>query len=92
MGLDRDDAVIRRRLRMKMELLVEDVAGLRAAHRDEHAGDDGGDRSQPESAREPTERELARIDALPAPDRPHEHRRRNANSGNSSGNKKKLSD
>jgi hypothetical protein len=28
MGLDQDDAVIRRRLRMKMELLVEDVAGL----------------------------------------------------------------
>ena len=28
MGLDKDDAVIHRRLRMKMELLVEDVAGL----------------------------------------------------------------
>jgi hypothetical protein len=28
MGLDQDDAVIRRRLRMKMELLVEDIAGL----------------------------------------------------------------
>lgn len=28
MGLDRDDAVIRRRLRMKMELLMEDIAGL----------------------------------------------------------------
>ena len=28
MGLDQDDPVIRRRLRMKMELLVEDVAGL----------------------------------------------------------------
>jgi len=28
MGLDQDDAVIHRRLRMKMELLVEDVAGL----------------------------------------------------------------
>jgi hypothetical protein len=28
MGLDQDDAMIRRRLRMKMELLVEDVAGL----------------------------------------------------------------
>ena len=30
MGLDQDDAVIRRRLRMKMELLVEDIAGLTA--------------------------------------------------------------
>jgi hypothetical protein len=28
MGLDQDDGVIRRRLRMKMELLVEDIAGL----------------------------------------------------------------
>src|SRR5210317_524611 len=28
MGLDQDDAVIRRRLRMKMELLMEDIAGL----------------------------------------------------------------
>ena len=28
MGLDRDDSVIRRRLRMKMELLIEDIAGL----------------------------------------------------------------
>jgi len=28
MGLDQDDAVIRRRLRMKMELLVEDIANL----------------------------------------------------------------
>ena len=28
MGLDQDDSVIRRRLRMKMELLVEDIAGL----------------------------------------------------------------
>jgi len=28
MGLDKDDAVIRKRLRMKMELLVEDIAGL----------------------------------------------------------------
>jgi len=28
MGLDKDDAVIHRRLRMKMELIVEDVAGL----------------------------------------------------------------
>jgi hypothetical protein len=28
MGLDQDDAVIRQRLRMKMELLVEDIAGL----------------------------------------------------------------
>jgi len=28
MGLDQDDAVIRRRLRMKMELMVEDIAGL----------------------------------------------------------------
>jgi len=28
MGLDQDDSVIRRRLRMKMELIVEDVAGL----------------------------------------------------------------
>jgi len=27
MGLDQDDAVIRRRLRMKMELIVEDIAG-----------------------------------------------------------------
>ncbi|MBW2483854.1 MAG: peptidyl-prolyl cis-trans isomerase [Deltaproteobacteria bacterium] len=28
MGLDQDDAVIRRRMRMKMELLMEDIAGL----------------------------------------------------------------
>lgn len=28
MGLDQDDSVIRRRLRMKVELLIEDVAGL----------------------------------------------------------------
>ena len=28
MGLDKDDAVIRRRLRMKMEILMEDIAGL----------------------------------------------------------------
>lgn len=28
MGLDQDDAVIQRRLRMKMELLVEDIAGV----------------------------------------------------------------
>ena len=35
MGLDQDDAVIRRRLRMKMELLMEDIAGLSPPSEDE---------------------------------------------------------
>ena len=37
MGLDQDDAVIRRRLRMKMELLMEDIAGLSPPSEDELA-------------------------------------------------------
>ena len=37
MGLDQDDAVIRRRLRMKMELLVEDIAGLSSPSEEELA-------------------------------------------------------
>jgi parvulin-like peptidyl-prolyl isomerase len=37
MGLDQDDAVIRRRLRMKMELMIEDIAGLSSPTEEELA-------------------------------------------------------
>jgi len=37
MGLDQDDTVIRRRLRMKLELLLEDIAGLSSPSDDELA-------------------------------------------------------
>ena len=38
MGLDRDDTIIRRRLRQKLEFLVEDAAGVGAAHGRRAAG------------------------------------------------------